>query len=152
MKERSEAGDWSKKVGIIAKDEFTQCGWSHAMSCTSVNSIINMHHLKLGRLWIVNVQRFNSTHLTLNLSHRALTGASTLTSRKNGRLRSVSTTASSHMSVVTQRSRHRNVTKCNRDSASGNVRSSSSELASGVGTWGCEANLSTVGVKVVRMR
>jgi hypothetical protein len=96
-------------------------------------------------------QRFNSTHLALNLSHRTLTGASTLTSRKNGRLRSVSTTASSHMSVVTQRSRHRNVTKCNRDSASGNVRSSS-ELASGVGTWAYEADFSTVGVEVVRVR
>jgi hypothetical protein len=57
VKERSEAGDWSEKVGIIAKDKFTQYGWSYAMSCTSVNSIINMHHLKLGRLWIVNVHR-----------------------------------------------------------------------------------------------
>ena len=97
-------------------------------------------------------QRLNSTHLALNLSHRTLTGASTLTSRKNGRLRSVSATASSHMSVVTQRSRHRNVTKCNRDSASRNVRSSSSELASGVGTWAYEADFSTVWVEVVRVR
>jgi hypothetical protein len=50
VKERSEAGDWSEKVGIIAKDKFTQYGWSYAMSCTSMNSIINIHHLKLGRL------------------------------------------------------------------------------------------------------
>jgi hypothetical protein len=47
---------------------------------------------------------------------RTLTGASTLTKRKNGRRRRASTTASSQMSVVTQRSRQRSVTKSMRAS------------------------------------
>jgi hypothetical protein len=83
---------------------------------------------------------------------RTLTGASTLTKRKKGRRRRASTTASSQMSVVTQRWRHRSVTKSMRASTSANVCWASTLRASGEGTWASEADFSTAGVAAVRAR
>lgn len=50
-------------------------------------------------------------YLALNLSHRRVMGASTLTRRKNGRCRSQSKIFSSQISVVTQCCCHFEVTK-----------------------------------------
>lgn len=92
------------------------------------------------------------SYLALNLSHRTLTGASTLTRRKKGRRRRASTAFSSHISVVTQRSLHRKVTNSRSDSTSANKWFSSFWGTSALGTWTLEADFSTEGVSALRER
>lgn len=60
-------------------------------------------------------------HLFVKRLYRKLTGASMLMRRKNGLLKSSSNVVSSWMSVKTQCSRHRFVTKSSKESTSGNV-------------------------------
>lgn len=84
--------------------------------------------------------------------HRTLTGASTLTRRKNGRRSRASTTSWSQMSVVTHRSFHLNVTSSNSESMSGNVYSASSVVVASAGTVAFEADFSTDGVAAVRAK
>ena len=79
------------------------------------------------------VSRF-AAQRSVNLFQRTLTGASTLMRRKNGRLKRASTTLSSDMSVVTQRSLHFNVTKSSRASTSWKTYCWSTALASTGGT------------------
>lgn len=93
-----------------------------------------------------------AAHRSLNLCHRTLTGASTLTRRKNGLLKSASTTLSSHISVVTHRSLHRRVTNSSSASTSGKVCCSSEEPGSADGTCTFDADFSTAGVAAVRAR
>lgn len=66
-------------------------------------------------------ERRQFTYLSRNRCHRKLTGASTLTSKKKGRIRSLSRTDRSQMSVVTQRSVHRLVTKSSNESTDSNL-------------------------------
>lgn len=61
-------------------------------------------------------------HRLLKRRNRRLMGASMLSRRKNGRLSRDSRVASSVISVNTQCSRHRLVTKSSKPSTSGNVR------------------------------
>lgn len=62
-------------------------------------------------------------HLSRYLCHRRLTGASTLTRRKNGRRRSRSNVEPSQISAVTQRSFHLRVTNSRSFSIFSNLRS-----------------------------
>jgi hypothetical protein len=89
---------------------------------------------------------------SLNLCHRTLTGASTLTRRKKGRRSSASTTVSSHISVVTQRSLHLRVTKSSKEVTSEKVCSESAPSASAEGTCAFDADFSTAGVAAFRAR
>jgi hypothetical protein len=79
-----------------------------------------------------------------------LTGASTLTRRKKGRRRRVSTTLSSHMSVVTHGSLHRRVTKSRSASTCSKVCCASTASPSVGGTDALDADFSTAGVEAVR--
>lgn len=89
---------------------------------------------------------------SLNLCHRTLTGASTLTKRKNGRLSKASTTLLSHISLVTHRSLHLSVTNSSNESMSEKVCSSSVGRGPADGTWAFEADFSTAGVAALRAR
>lgn len=94
---------------------------------------------------------------SLKRCHLTLTGASTLTSRKNGRLSRASTTRSSQISVVTQRSLHLRVTKSSNASTSAKTWLESIEAdgdgdGDSDGTWASEADFSTAGVAAVRAR
>jgi hypothetical protein len=93
-----------------------------------------------------------AAHRSLNLCHRTLTGASTLTRRKNGRLSNASTTVSSHISVVTHRSLHLKVTKSSNESMSKKICSASKSSAFTEGTCAFDADFSTAGVAVWRVR
>jgi hypothetical protein len=93
-----------------------------------------------------------AAHRSLNLCHRTLTGASTLTRRKNGLLNSASTTVSSHISVVIQRSLHLRVTKSSSESISEKECCESTEFASAEGTCAFEADFSMAGVAAFRAR
>lgn len=88
----------------------------------------------------------------LNRCHRTLTGASTLTRRKKGRLIRASTTVSSHISVRTNRSLHLSVTNSSSASTSGNVRPDAAGDFAGEGTRVFEADFSSGGVAAVRTR
>jgi len=101
---------------------------------------------RVGGVWSV------AAHRALNRCHRTLTGASTLTSRKKGRLRRASTTVSSHMSVVTNRSLHLSVTKSSSESMFGKVCCASTDDLTGEGTRVLEADFSSGGVSAVRAR
>jgi hypothetical protein len=94
---------------------------------------------------------FAQAYRSLKRCQRKLTGASTLTSRKNGRRNSMSTALSSRMSVVTQRSLHRSVTKSSNSSTFANVWSASWGVALD-GMLALEADFSTAGVAAVRAR
>lgn len=96
--------------------------------------------------------RRRDAYRDLKRSQRMLTGASTLTSMKDGRRSRTSNTVSSQMSVVTQRSLHFNVTKSSRASA---VSKWCSLIASGrvpVGTCSSDCDRSTDGVAAGRDR
>jgi hypothetical protein len=86
----------------------------------------------------------------LNLSHRRLIGASTLTRRKKGRRRRISRIFSSQISVVTHRSCHLEVTKSSNSSALWKVGPSFGDLS--CGTWEFEALRSTAGGGEARSR
>lgn len=100
---------------------------------------------KVGGVSLLTAQR------CLNRCHRTLTGASTLMKRKNGLRSRASTTLSSQMSVVTQRSLHLRVTNSSKPSISAKVCSVVEE-AVGDGTCASEADFSTAGVAAVRAR
>jgi hypothetical protein len=93
-----------------------------------------------------------AAHRSLNLCHRTLTGASTLTNRKNGRLSSASTTVSSHISVVTHRSCHLSVTKSSKESMSKKACCGSTGSVVPEGTCAFEADFSMGGVAALRAR
>ena len=88
--------------------------------------IVSLLGLEVVHLW--------GTHRSWRRFHRRLTGASTLTRTKNGRLKRFSKTFSFHTSVVTQRCCHFFVTKSSRDSTQAKEFSFAS-CCSKFGSW-----------------
>ena len=82
--------------------------------------------------------------------HLTLTGASTLTRMKNGLCSNISTTCSSHMSVVTQRSCHLLVTKSSKPSMS--AKACIGSVSGDPGKRMSAALFSTAGAELVRAR
>jgi len=128
-------GDHRSVERILREWVGSGCWWRICGHQRAISSRLNLHE----------------TNRSLNRRHRKLTGASTLTRRKNGRRSSVSTALSSHISVVTQRSLHLSVTKSSNSSTLANVWLASRGLAV-EGRLAFEADFSTAGVVAVRAR
>ena len=103
MEERGEGLRRTVEVCVVAGYEFCEGGRGEVAGDASGR----FNESYASRMRAVESEK---TYLALNLSHLIVTGASTLTSKKNGRLRNTSSTSSSHTSVVTQCSLHLAVT------------------------------------------
>src|SRR5215469_910400 len=115
--------------------------------------MVHLRFRKLVRVRLCFIWLFcGKAYLALNLSHRTLTGASTLTSRKNGRRWRMSRTEPSQMSVVTHRCLHLFVTNSRRASVCSKRGTSPTLNGFALGMLACVADFSTEGVGAVRSR